>query len=54
MIKICKHKRYGKLVAAHSNCTHELARHCDEWALCVHDWSRLNYHRLEVNKTVIR
>lgn len=29
------------LAAAHEG----VSEHCDEWALCVHDWSRLNYHR---------
>lgn len=29
------------LSAAHE----EVNGHCDEWALCVHDWSRLNFHR---------
>ena len=23
----------------------EVRSHCEEWALCVHDWSRLNYNR---------
>lgn len=23
----------------------EVKSHCAEWALCVHDWSRINYHR---------
>lgn len=29
------------LIAAHEN----VARHCSHYALCVHDWSRLNYRR---------